>query len=351
MPSFPGVSILAVAAVVSCAGLAGCGGEPDDPRSQLSGTVDVDGSSTVFPLSEAAAEEFRKKYPNVRIPVGESGTGGGFKRFVIGETDISDASRPIKADEIESAEAKGIEFIELPIAYDGLTIVVHPENDWVDELTVEQLRTIFLADSAPRTWKAADENWPDVPLKVYSPGADSGTFDYFKEVVIQDEQTEEFRNDPNVSFSEDDNELVRGVSGDRGAIGFFGASYYFNNREQLKALRIVNPETNVPVAPTPETIESGEYAPFSRPLFIYVNAESAREPQVDRFVKFYLENAGRLAEKVDYVALPDAISGRVRTHYEKALTGTHFLTADGEKRSGSLDEIYKAETLPARDGK
>lgn len=307
----------------------------------LRGQVQIDGSSTVFPISEAAASDFRKDYPNVKVTVGVSGTGGGFKRFVKGETDISDASRPIKAKEFKAAKEAGVEFIELPVALDGLSIVINPSNDWASELTVEQLKTIFLSKSAPKTWNEVDPNWPAEPIKIYAPGTDSGTFDYFKEVVLGD--GESFRSD--MSTSEDDNVLVTGVSGERGAIGFFGASYYFNNKGKIKAAAIVNPKTGEAVLPTPEAVENGDYAPFSRPLFIYVNKKAIRRPEVMRFVSFYLENSADLAQRVDYVALPQNVRDRAMKFFKTHKTGTAYLTADLEKRSGGVVSVYTEDNL------
>lgn len=321
-------------------GFSGCGQNEDEGG--LSGKINIDGSSTVYPISEAIASDFEKEYPGVKPTVGVSGTGGGFKRFVKGETDISDASRPIKPEELKAAQDNNVEFIELPVAYDGLTIAVHPENEFVDQLTVADLQKIFLEDSAAKTWKEVNENWPDKEIKIFMPGTDSGTFDYFKEVVADKGA---IRSD--VSPSEDDNVLVTGVAGDKNAIGFFGASYYFENKDKLKAVPIVNPETEKAVAPTPETIENGEYAPFSRPLFIYVNVESIKRPEMKRFVEFYLDKAPEAAAKVKYVALPKDIYDRAKTHYEERLTGTHYLDADGNKRKGALTEVYKKENLPS----
>lgn len=333
------------AAVLTAAVLTGCGGgEENDGEeiSKIAGDVRIDGSSTVFPIAEAVKEEFSKKYPKVNVTVGRSGTGGGFKAFINGETDISDASRPIKAEELAKVKEAKIEFIELPVAYDGLTIVVSKENTWCDELTVEQLQEIFLSESPAATWKDVDESWPAEKIEIFAPGEDSGTYDYFKEVVAG--KTGTFRED--ISKNEDDNVLVTGVSGVKGGIGYFGASYYFNNTDTLKAVKIVNPETQTAVAPTPETIESGEYAPFSRPLFIYIKKSSAENPQVDLFVKFFLKNAGEMAKKVDYVALPADLYALATKHYTEGLTGTHYLDEEGEKRTGALKEVYTEANLP-----
>lgn len=319
----------------------GCS-KDDSAGGGLSGKVEIDGSSTVYPISEGIAESFEKDNPGIKVTVGQSGTGGGFKRFTKNEIDISDASRPIKAEEHQACEENKVEYIELPIAYDGLTIVVNKENDFVEQLAVDDLKKIYLANSAAKTWKDVNPAWPDLAIKVFSPGTDSGTFDYFfKDVVAADGQSA--RSD--MSTSEDDNQLVTGVAGEKGAIGFFGASYYFTNKDKLKAVAIVNPKGKA-VLPSAETIESGEYAPFSRPLFIYVNLESAKRPEIKKFVAYYLKNAAEMANKVQYVALPDEISQRALEHYENRLTGTHYFDQEGNKRSGALAEIYIKENLP-----
>lgn len=308
---------------------------------QLQGKVDIDGSSTVYPISEAAAASFTKKFPNVNVNVGVSGTGGGFKRFTTGATDISDASRPIKDSEFAAAKAAGVAFYELPVAYDGLTIVVHKDNDWVDHLTVDEIKKIFNAETAAKSWSAVRAGWPDNEIKIFAPGTDSGTFDYFKEVVAGKEGS--LRDD--MSTSEDDNVLVTGVSGSPNAIGFFGVAYYEENKEKLKAVPVVNPELGQPVSPTSVTIENGTYAPFSRPLFIYVNAKSLRRPEVKQFVTFYITNAALMAKQTGYVALPPSIYQEVTDRCRKRKVGTHYLTPEHNKRSGPVTEVYKAENL------
>lgn len=310
---------------------------------ELQGKINVDGSSTVYPISEAAASRFSKRFPNVSVNVGVSGTGGGFDRFTKGETDISDASRPITTSEFEAAKAAGVSFIEIPVAYDGLTLVVHRSNDWVDQLTVEEIKKIFTTEGAAKTWADVRSGWPDREIKIFAPGTDSGTFDYFMEVVAG--KNGSLRSD--ISTSEDDNVLVTGVSGSPDAIAFFGVAYYEENADKLRAVPVVNPESGVAVAPTAETIESGEYAPFSRPLFIYVNAKSMARPEVKRFVNFYLENAPTLAEQTDYVSLPEDVYARAVQNARQRKTGTHYLTAEGEKRSGPVTEIYQSDNLIA----
>ena len=313
-------------------------GEDSSNASPLTGAIVVDGSSTVFPIAQAVAEEFDARHGDVRASVGVSGTGGGFKRFTKGETDISDASRPIKAAEAAAAKEAGIEFIEIPVAYDGLSIVVNPENTWTKQLTIADLQKIFLEDQAAKSWKELDPSYPDVPIKVFMPGTDSGTFDYFREVVAG--------KDGNIkphemSANEDDNVLVRGVAGEKGAIGFFGCAYYFEHEDKVRAVPIVPESGGKAVMPTPATIESGEYEPFSRPLFIYVKKASKDKPQVDAFVRFWFENGPELAKEVGYVPLPEQIYARAKKKYEDGHTGSHYLDANGEKKHGTLVEIYQ----------
>lgn len=306
-------------------------------KAQLSGTIAIDGSSTVYPITEGVAEEFRKQQPNVRVTVGISGTGGGFKRFVKGETDISDASRPIKKEEADEAAKNGIEFIEIPVAYDGLSVVVNPVNTFAKQLTVDQLKKIYLEGGA-KTWRDVDPTWPDQPIKVFSPGTDSGTFDYMREVVTHGNKEAKMRADMQVS--EDDNVLVTGVAGDTNAIGYFGSAYYFENKDKLRAVAIVN-KAGKPVAPTVESINDGSYNPLSRPLFIYVNKKSLARPEVKAFVEFYLEEAGDIADEVGYVHLPEEIYDRAEANVKAGKTGTQFLNEQGKAKEGALADIYK----------
>ena len=317
------------------AGAAGAIAAPSTRAESLKGQIAIDGSSTVYPITEAVAEEFGSEYRKVRVTVGISGTGGGFKRFVVGETDISDASRPIKKKEYDKASSNGVEFIELPVAYNGLSIVVNKNNTWCHDLTVDELKKIFLDGSTVKTWKDIRPQWPDVAVKIYAPGTDSGTFDYFKEVVAGKKGA--IRAD--MSVSEDDNVLVRGVAGEKGGIGFFGCAYYFENQDKLKDVAISN--GGKPILPTTQTIANGTYAPFSRPLFIYVNASHADKPEVTAFVNFYLDHAAELAEEVGYVRLPEALSERSRQNFLNRRTGTQFLDESGEKIHGPLSEVYQ----------
>jgi phosphate transport system substrate-binding protein len=264
----------------------------------LSGEIGIDGSSTVFPILEAVSEEYAAVQPDVKAPVGVSGTGGGFKRFVVGETDLSNASRPIKEEEKAAAAENGVEIVEIALAFDGLSVVVNKENDWAKDLTVDELKKMWVEGSQIKNWSDIRPEWPNEPIKLYSPGTDSGTYDYWNEVILEDVP---MRRD--AQLSEDDNVLVQGVMGDKYAMGYFGYAYFIENKDRLNVVAIDG--GNGPVEPTNETIESGEYAPLSRPLFTYVNKESIAEKEyVYDFLKFTLENAGDLAEEVGYVRLP-----------------------------------------------
>lgn len=302
--------------------------------STVKGAVKVDGSSTVAPISMAVAEEFKKAAPGVDVAVGISGTGGGFKKAVAGEIDIADASRPINKEELEKAASSAIEFIELPIAFDGLSFVTNKNNTWAKDITLDEIKKVFLEGSTIKTWQDIRAAWPAKPIKLYSPGTDSGTFDYFKEVVAGKKGA--IRGD--MSVSEDDNVLVRGVEGDEGALGFFGFAYYIENKDKLNVLAI--DAGRGAITPTHQTVENGTYAPFSRPLFIYVNAKSAAKPAVKAFIGFYLDNAAKLVEQVGYVKLPESIAKRVKANFEAKRTGTQFLNEKGEHKHGPLAELY-----------
>ena len=306
----------------------------DEDLSKLKGEIKVDGSSTVYPLSEAITEDFSKQARGVRATVGVSGTGGGFKRFCKGEIDACNASRPITKAEREACEKAGIEFIELPIAFDGLCIAVHPKNDWVKSLTVDQVRRIYSAKDTVRTWKQLDPAWPDRPIKVYSPGTDSGTFDYFREVTVGKDGTIR----PDMSVSEDDNVLVKGVEGDIDAIGYFGFAYYKENSKLLRAVAIDGGKG--PVVPSDATILDGSYAPFSRPLFLYVNRKSADRSEVAGFVGYAIDHAAELAAEVGYTPLPKETGSVVARNWASRRVGTQFLDASGERVKGRLAEVY-----------
>lgn len=300
--------------VVSCGG----NNEKSNTQSKLSGYVKVDGSSTVFPITEAVAEEFRKVHPKVRVTVGVSGTGGGFKKFVMGEIDINDASRPIKGKEIKKTNENVIGFIELPIAFDGLSVVVNKYNNWTDYLTKEELHTIWKPGSTVKTWADVRPEWPEKEIKLYGPGTDSGTFDYFTEAINGKSQV--CRSD--FSKSEDDNVLVQGIAGDKYSLGFFGFAYYKENKDKLNIVPIDG--GNGPVTPSEKTINNGTYQPLSRPIFIYVNPESIKKPEVKTFVEFYLENTKHLVSEVGYVALPDKVYELGLNRLNKGVTGSVF---------------------------
>ncbi|MER1986167.1 MAG: PstS family phosphate ABC transporter substrate-binding protein [Solibacillus sp.] len=261
---------------------------------QLTGDVIGDGSSTVAPITEALVEEYSAVQPDVRVAVGVSGTGGGFEKFANGETDFSNASRPIKDSEVESLKTAGIDYTEFELAYDGLSVVVHPENTWATDLTVDQLKKIWIEDGTTKKWSDINPAWPAEEIVHYSPGADSGTFDYFDEVILDGEDLVQ-----TATLSEDDNVLVTGVKADKNAIAFFGYAYYLENANQLQVVKVNG------IEPTNDTIESGEYSPLSRPLFLYVkNSSMAENEAVYDFVKFSLENGGAMAEAVGYVSSP-----------------------------------------------
>lgn len=266
----------------------------------LSGTIEIDGSSTVFPVSEAVAEEFHKIHPDVRVNVGVSGTGGGFKRFTVGEIDISDASRHIKDKEAQAAADNGIEYYPLRVAMDGLSVLVSPDNDFVECLSVEQLKAIWEPGSAVNNWNDVDPAFPDKKIVLYGPDTDSGTFDYFTEEVVGEAQASR----ADYTASADDNVLVQGIAGGRYSLGYFGYAYYAENTDKLKLVDVDS--GNGCVTPTSETIENGTYSPLSRPLFIYVSKQSLERPEVKAFVEFYLDNAAELAQEVGYIRLGEA---------------------------------------------
>lgn len=324
-----------VFALVSSTAMANCQGRSGG----LSGRVKIDGSSTVAPITMAAAELFRGEQPRVQVTVGISGSGGGFKKFLEERadlrTDITDASRPIKPVELSRAAAVGVEFIEIPIAYDGIAVVVNPANTWCDSLTINELRKIWEPNSKINNWKDVRPGFPDVPLKLYGPGTDSGTFDYFVETVVG--KAKSCRSD--FTPSEDDNVLVQGVAGDRGSLGYFGFSYYEANKSKLNLLG-VSAKSAEPVKPSLETIRDGSYAPLSRPLFMYVNSEAAERPEVKAFLQFVFANAKKIVEhpKVNYVALSDDLYKAIWSRLERRITGSVF--ADPQTKGKGLVELY-----------
>jgi phosphate transport system substrate-binding protein len=287
-----------------------------DANDRLKGKIRIDGSSTVFPITEAVAEEFQKLNRRVRVTVGISGTGGGFKKFGAGEIDINDASRSIKQSEIQKAEQNGIEFIELPIAYDGLSVVVNRDNDFVDHLTVTELRKIWQPGSTVMNWSDIRPEWPKKSIHLYGPGTDSGTFDYFTKVINGKSQASR----PDFTASEDDNVLVMGVAGDENSLGFFGYAYYWENRSKLKLVPVDGGQG--PIAPSGKTINDGTYKPLSRPIFIYVNKTGSKRPEVQEFVRFYIKNAPLFSKEVGYVPLPNKEYQAVLERFEKWLSGS-----------------------------
>ena len=301
--------------------------------------VRIDGSSTVYPVTEAVAEDFQKaKKQQVKVTVGISGTGGGFKKFCRGETDISNASRPILKKEMEDCRTAGIEYFELPVAFDALTVVVNPKNAFVRQLTLAELKKMWepAAQGKVTRWNQVNAQWPDQPMKLFGPGADSGTFDYFTEAVV--DKSKASRGD--FTASEDDNVLVQGVSRDVNGLGYFGFAYYIENQDKLKAVPIVN-EKGRAVAPSMEAVEKGTYTPLARPIFIYVSAKSLAKPEVREFVEYYLKNGAKLAREVKYVPLPESAYRVALEHVQKGKKGTVF---GGTAEVGvTIDELLKRE--------
>ncbi|MBI1345766.1 phosphate ABC transporter substrate-binding protein PstS family protein [bacterium] len=264
-------------------------------------TIVIDGSSTVYPISQAIAEVFHEQHEHVEITVTQSGTGGGMKKFVVNELDICDASRPIKQEEIDKCAEHGIEFLELEVAIDGLSVVVNPQNDWVECITIAELKKIWAPDSKVTKWSEVNPAWPDEPIALYGADTDSGTFEYFTEVVngkAKASRTE-------YTYNSDDNLLVQGVADGKYSLGYFGYGYYAENKDKLKALSIKKDDSSECVAPTPETIEMGTYAPMARPLFIYINKAALKRSEVADFAKFYLTEEGqKLVTDQAFVRLP-----------------------------------------------
>jgi phosphate transport system substrate-binding protein len=287
-----------------------------DNIGEIEGSFEADGSSTVGPFTEAVIEEFAAVAPGISITNGVSGTGGGFKRFVEGEIALSNASRPIADDEVALAAENGVSWYEFEVCYDGLSILVNPENDWVESLTVEQLRDLWISDSTIVNWSDLNPDWPAEAIELYGPGADSGTFDYFNEVILGEDASPRSDYIP----SEDDNVLVQGVAGSVNALGYFGYAYYVENQDSLRAVPIDG--GSGPVEPTIETIADGSYAPLSRPLFEYANGETLQsDPALQEFMRFLLANSGPLAEDVGYVAIPGDLIQVQQDKLEGAISG------------------------------
>ncbi|MCX7979087.1 MAG: PstS family phosphate ABC transporter substrate-binding protein [Bdellovibrionaceae bacterium] len=301
--------------------------------------VKVDGSSTVFPITEAIAEDFQKsEQGKIRVTVGISGTGGGFKKFCRGETDVQNASRPISSSEMADCKSSGVQYLELPVAYEGIVIVVNKANNWVKEISVADLKKIWepAAQGKITRWNQVNPSWPDKPLSLYGAGSDSGTFDYFTEAVVGKAKSSRGDYTP----SEDDNTIVNGVSRDKYALGYLPMSYYENNKAKLTALGIIGAKGKA-VYPTSATVENGAYAPLSRPLFIYVNAAALKREEVRKFAEFYLAHAPKIVPTVSYVPLPGKIYEIVRKNLREQKTGTVFA---GHSEVGlSMDQLLKKE--------
>jgi phosphate transport system substrate-binding protein len=305
--------------------LGACGGNQsgEGAASDLTGSIQIDGSSTVYPITEAVAEEFRAEAPKVKVTVGVSGSGGGFKKFSRGDIDITNASRSIKPTEAEVAKENNITYLELPVAFDGLTVVVHPENDWVKDITVAELKKIWepAAQGKITKWNQIRPEWPDKEIHLYGAGVESGTYDYFTEAIVGESHAS--RGD--YTASEDDNVLVQGVSTDPLALGFFGYAYYEENKSKLKAIPVDDQNDangKGAIMPSIETVKDGTYAPLSRPLFIYVNSKAVARPEVVEFVNFYLDNAGALSEEVGYIPMPAEQYQEQKTKFNEFASGT-----------------------------
>jgi phosphate transport system substrate-binding protein len=335
----------AVAAAALTAALAACGGSggPDAQSNARGADIRVDGSSTVFVLSEAVAEEFTKAGHRTRVTVGQSGTGGGFQKFCRGETDVSDASRPIRPPEIAACRAAGIDFFEIPVAYDGIAIVVNPKATWINDITVAELKALWApeAQGKLRRWSDVRAGWPDREIHLFGAGVDSGTYDYFTEAIVGKEGAS--RGD--FTSSEDDNVLVQGVAGDELALGFLPFAFYNENQTRLKLVAVDNgnPADGAgPIAPSFETIRTGAYQPLSRPLFVYVSGKALARPEVQQFADFYIANVGALAEEVGYVQLGNEGYRLVAEHFNKRRTGTLF--GDGGSQVGlTIEQLLAKE--------
>lgn len=325
-------SVLAAAALVAVA----------MPSVSWSQVVKVDGSSTVYPITEGVAEDFQKLKKNVvKVTVGISGTGGGFKKFCRGETDIQDASRPILEKEMADCRAAGVDYIELPVAFDALTVVMNPKNSFLKSITVEELKKIWEPASQGKVtrWNQVNPAWPDAPIKLFGAGSDSGTFDYFTEAITG--KSKASRGD--YTASEDDNVLVQGVSQDVNAIGYFGYAYYAENQARLKAVPIVEKAGKPAVLPSEASVLDGSYQPLSRPIFIYVSVKSLAKPEVREFAEYYLKVAAKIAKEVKYVPLPAKAYTLAAEHLAKGKKGTVF---------GGKNEVgLKIEELLAREAK
>jgi phosphate transport system substrate-binding protein len=308
------------------------------PLAAQAQVIQIDGSSTVFPVTEAVAEEFQKsKKGKIKVTVGISGTGGGFKKFCRGETDIQDASRPILKQEMEDCKGAGVEYIELPVAFDALTVIVNPKNNWAPSMTVAELKKVWepAAQGKVTNWNQVRSNWPNAPLKLFGAGADSGTFDYFTEAITG--KAKSSRGD--FTASEDDNVLVQGVANDTNALGFFGYAYYAENTKKLKAVAVDNGKGGV--LPSEKTVLDGTYQPLSRPIYIYVSKKALAKPEVREFAEFYLKQAPNLVKEVKYVPLPDKVYALGASRVKTGKLGTAF---GGHADVGvTIDDLMKRE--------
>ncbi len=326
--------IAALAAVIAAA----------SAHAAVEGSLTIDGSSTVYPITEAVAEEFQKVNPKARVTVGISGTGGGFKKFCNGETQISNASRPIKPTEVEACKAKGIEYIELPVAYDGLAILANPKNDWADCITVRELKALWEPEAQGKItkWSQVRQGWPEKDIHLFGAGVDSGTYDYFTEAVVGKEHAS--RGD--FQSSEDDNVLVQGIGTDPLALGFFGFAYYEENKGKLKLLGVDDEKADNGtgcVQPSVEAVEKGTYQPLSRPLFIYVSKPAAETPLVQAFIAFYLQNAPELVREVGYIPFAPEAYKLVQARFDKRVTGSLF-GGKGSQVGVTIAELLKRES-------
>lgn len=322
--------------LIAAAGLAALGSVALPAAAQV---VKIDGSSTVYPVTEAVAEEFQKANKGLKVTVGVSGTGGGFKKFCRAETDIANASRPITKAEMEACKGAGVEYFELPVAFDALTVVINPRNTWLKQATVAELKKLWEpgAQGKVTRWNQVNPQWPDQPIKLFGAGSDSGTFDYFTEAIVG--KSKSSRGD--YTASEDDNVLVQGVAGDVNAIGYFGYAYYAENQGKLKALPIVEKDGKPGVSPSEQSVLNGSYQPLSRPIFIYVNAKSLAKPEVKKFVEFYMATGAKMAKEVKYVPLPADAYKTGLDHIAKGKKGTVF---GGKNEVGiTINELLKRE--------
>lgn len=323
------LAVWAMAAAAACGGGQPAGGEGGASKPAGAAVINIDGSSTVFPVTEAVAEEFQKANAGTRVTVGISGTGGGFQKFCRNETDISDASRPISPTEKDACEKAGVQYVELPVAYDGLAVVVNPRNTWAASMTVAELKKLWepAAQGKLTRWNQVRAGWPDKEIHLFGPGVDSGTFDYFTEAIMG--KVDQSRGD--YTSSEDDNVIVQGISGDEFALGYFGFAYYEENQAKLKLVAI-DDENDAngkgPIAPSPETVKDGTYFPLSRPIFIYPKVQALERPEVKNFVEFYLSKGVPLVREVGYVPLGDKEYELVRARFAGRKTGSMYQGTD-----------------------